>query len=171
VVAAPPTPQTTQRRYILRPIPPDASFSVAARSTRQLQIQVTDENDRPVPDLPILFSLGDPCLGSLGLGAGASSVLKEKTDNRGVAAVPWVAGAAKCAGTILARVEGTEFTYTYRVQVGSAPPAILSPRYLIPIAGGGIGGGLLIYELTKDDTQPIRAVPPPRVTPGATTIR
>src|SRR5436853_1895663 len=43
-------------RYTLRPpAGQGSSLSVAARSTRQIQIQVTDENDKPVADLAILF--------------------------------------------------------------------------------------------------------------------
>src|SRR5256714_4604972 len=73
------------QRYILRPpAGQGSSLSVSARSTRQLQIQVTDENAPPVPDLPILFSLANPCLGTLGLGVGAGSLFKGKTDKRGI---------------------------------------------------------------------------------------
>ena len=45
-----------------RPVSSGAQLSVRARSTRQVQVQVTDKNDNPLPDLPVLFSLGDPCL-------------------------------------------------------------------------------------------------------------
>lgn len=61
--------QTAQRRYELRPVGSGASISVRTRSTRQLQIQVTDENDKPVPDIPVIFALGTAggkALGSLG---------------------------------------------------------------------------------------------------------
>ena len=112
---------TAQQRYTLRPPAGQGStLSVSARSTRQIQIQVTDENDRPVPDLAILFSLGDPCLGTIGLGAAAGTLFTSKTDNRGIAAVPWITGAAKCAGTIIAKVEGTENSFTYRAQVSTS---------------------------------------------------
>jgi hypothetical protein len=105
-------------RYTLRPpAGQGSSLSVAARSTRQLQIQVTDENDKPVADLAILFSLSDACLGTLGVGVGAGTTAREKTDNRGIATIPWVVGAAKCAGAIAAMVEGTTFAFTYQVAI------------------------------------------------------
>ena len=122
---------TVQQKYTLRPPPGQGgALSVSARSTRQIQIQVTDENDRPVPDLPILFSLGDPCLGSIGLGAAAGTLFTSKTDNRGIATVPWITGAVKCAGTIIAKVEGTENSFTFRVQVKSGGSLLTEPVHL-----------------------------------------
>ncbi len=156
-----------QQRYTLRPPAGQGStLSVSARSTRQIQIQVTDENDRPVPDLPILFSLGDPCLGSIGIGAAAGTLFTSKTDNRGIAAVPWITGAAKCAGTIVAKVEGTENSFTYRAQV-SASTGFWSARnitILSAIAAGGIVTGFVVAN-NGNDQEPIRQVPPPRVEP------
>jgi hypothetical protein len=159
---------TIQQRYTLRPPAGQGStLSVSARSTRQIQIQVTDENDRPVPDLPILFSLGDPCLGSIGLGAAAGTLFTSKTDNRGIAAVPWIAGTAKCAGTIIAKVEGTENSFTYRAQVSSSSGFWTARNTTIVIAAAaaaGIGIGLAVAN-SGNDQEPIRQVPPPRVVP------
>ena len=156
-----------QQKYTLRPPPGQGgALSVSARSTRQIQIQVTDENDRPVPDLPILFSLGDPCLGSIGLGAAAGTLFTSKTDNRGIATVPWITGAAKCAGTIVAKIEGTENTFTYRVQVTS-PSGFWNARnisIMSAIAAGGIITGLVVAN-SGNNQEPITPVPPPRVEP------
>ncbi|HJQ26202.1 MAG TPA: hypothetical protein VKA60_19975 [Blastocatellia bacterium] len=155
------------QRYILRPpAGQGSSLSVSARSTRQLQIQVTDENDRPVPDLPILFSLANPCLGTLGIGAGAGALFKGKTDKRGIASVPWITGAAKCADTILVRVEGTDNTFTYRAQVSGGGGFWTARNTLIVgglAAGAGIGIGLAVAN--GSDNKPITPVPPPTVKP------
>lgn len=160
-------PQGAQR-YILRPpAGQGGSISVAARSTRQVQIQVTDENDKPVADLPIIFSLGDPCLGTLGLGVAAGAVFTEKTDNRGIATVPFIVGAAKCAGTLIAKVQGTDITYTYRVQVTSAQTFWTARNSLI-VAGAvaaGVVGGLAAAGTFGGSSEPIQPVPPPRVNP------
>jgi hypothetical protein len=102
-----------------RAVSSGSQLSVRARSTRQVQVQVTDKNDRPVPDLPVLFSLGDPCLGSLGVGAVAGLTMMQKTDKRGIAAVPLVAGAAKCAASIVAKVEGANASVTIQTNVQS----------------------------------------------------
>ncbi|MEN3336264.1 MAG: hypothetical protein V7641_5629 [Blastocatellia bacterium] len=156
------------QRYILRPpAGQGSSLSVSARSTRQLQIQVTDENDHPIPDLPILFSLANPCLGTLGLGVGAGSLFKGKTDKRGIASVPWITGAAKCADTILVRVEGTDSTFTYRAQVSGGGGNFLTARNTLIIGGiaaaAGVGIGLAVAN--SGDSTPIRPVPPPQVKP------
>lgn len=158
---------TGQQKFTLRPPAGQGStLSVSARSTRQIQIQVTDENDRPVPDLPILFSLGDPCLGSIGLGAGAGTLFTSKTDNRGIAAVPWIAGAAKCAGTIVAKVEGTENSFTYRAQVASSSGFWTARNTTIVIAAAAAAGIITGLVVANNDSQePIRQVPPPQVEP------
>ena len=115
-----PVPQDINIRIVDelgRPVSSGSQLSVRARSTRQIQVQVTDKNDKPLPDLPVLFSLGDPCLGSLGLGVAAGGDFRQKTDKRGIAAVPLVAGAARCAGSIIAKVEGTNASVTIHTTV------------------------------------------------------
>jgi hypothetical protein len=147
-----------------RPVSSGSQFSVRARSTRQVQVQVTDKNDKPLPDLPVLFSLGNPCLGSLGLGAVAGLTLVQKTDKRGIAAVPLVAGAAKCAASIIAKVEGTNASVTIQTNV-SPGPGLLSPRNL-SILGAAVGGTIVGVVLANSGSnEPITPVPPPVVKP------
>lgn len=156
--------QVPQPRYILRPpAGQGGSISVAARSTRQVQIQVTDENDRPVADLPILFSLGDPCLGTLGLGVAAGSTFTEKTDNQGIATVPFTVGAVKCAGTLIAKIQGTELTYTYRVQVQSK--GFWNTQNSVIVAALIAAGLVTVLVVVDGSDEPVRAVPPPVVNP------
>jgi hypothetical protein len=156
-----------QRRYILRPPPGQgATLSVAARSTRQVQIQVTDENDRPIPDLPLLFSLGSPCLGSLGLGAGAGALFREKTDNRGIATVPWIAGAARCLGSITVKVEGTEDSFTYQSEVRQPSFWSVKNSLLVGAAAAAAGAGIGIAVTSGGgNKEPITPVPPPEIRP------
>jgi hypothetical protein len=157
-------PQVPQPRYILRPpAGQGGSISVAARSTRQVQIQVTDENDRPVADLPILFSLGDPCLGTLGLGVAAGDTFTERTDSRGIAVVPFTAGAVKCAATLIARVQGTETTFTYRVEVKSK--SFWTTKNSLIVAGAVAAGVITWLIVRNGDDEPVRPVPPPEVNP------
>jgi uncharacterized protein YaiE (UPF0345 family) len=154
-----------QRRYILRPVGGQgATLSVAARSTRQVQIQVTDENDRPVPDLPILFSLGSPCLGSLGVGAGAGTLFREKTDNRGIAAVPWIAGAVRCKGAITAKVEGTDDSFVFQSEVQQTGFWTARNSLLVGAAAAAAGVGIAVVK-SGGSKEPIAAVPPPQVRP------
>jgi hypothetical protein len=156
-----------QRRYILRPVAGQgATLSVAARSTRQIQIQVTDENDRPIPDLAMLFSLGSPCLGSLGIGAGAGNLTREKTDNRGIASVPWVAGAARCTGSITVNVEGTDTSYVFQAQVRQLSFWTARNSLLVGAAAAAAGAGIgIAVSQSGGNKEPIVAVPPPQVRP------
>jgi hypothetical protein len=164
--------QTSQANYKIRvvdelgrPVDLGRTLSVRARSTRQFQIQVTDENDRPVPDLPILFSLSDPCIGSLGLGAGAVTSLKKETDDKGIAVAPFVVGAARCLASITAKIEGTSVSVTQQVQA-SPRSSFWSPRNsLLVAAAAGAAVGTTLAVTANDGGEEILPVPPPRVTP------
>ena len=149
-----------------RPVASGSQFSVRARSTRQVQVQVTDKNDKPLPDLPVLFSLGNPCLGTLGLGAVAGLTLLQKTDNRGIAAVPLVAGAVKCAASIVAKVEGTNASITIQTNVQSNTGFWSTQNTLLVVAGvaaAGVATGVVVAN--SGGNEPITPVPPPGVRP------
>ncbi|PYT04284.1 MAG: hypothetical protein DMF60_15800 [Acidobacteria bacterium] len=148
-----------------RPVSSGSQFSVRARSTRQIQVQVTDKNDKPLPDLPVLFSLGNPCLGSLGLGVVAGLTMVQKTDKCGIAAVPLVAGAAKCAASILAKVEGTNASVS--IQTSVQPGAhIFTPRNtLLTAAAAGAGVGIYVAVSNSGGSQKLTPVPPPTLKP------
>jgi hypothetical protein len=167
-----PPPQDVNIRVVDdlgRPVSSGSQFSVRARSTRQVQVQVTDKNDKPLPDLPVLFSLGDPCLGSLGIGAVAGLTLVQKTDKRGIAAVPLVAGAARCAASIVAKVEGTNASVTIQTNVQAATQFwSLQNTTLVTVtaaaaAAAGIGIGLAVAN--SGGAGKLMPVPPPTVKP------
>jgi hypothetical protein len=144
-----------------RPIASGSRFSVRARSTRQVQVQVTDQNDRPVANVAVVFALGDPCLGTLGVGAGTNR--RETTDNRGIAAVPWTAGAVRCAAALTATIEGTSIAVSLQAQV-STPGFFTARNTLLVGAGVLAGAGVGIYYVTKKNDE-IEPVPPPVIIP------
>jgi len=149
-----------------RPVASGSQLSVRARSTRQVQVQVTDKNDKPMPDLPVLFSLADPCLGSLGLGAIAGATLVQKTDKRGIAAVPLIAGAARCAASIIAKVEGTNVSVSIQTRVQPQARFWNTQNTVLVVAGvaaAGIITGFLVAN--SGSNQPITPVPPPGIKP------
>ena len=149
-----------------RPVSSGSQFSVRARSTRQVQVQVTDKNDKPLPDLPVLFSLGNPCLGSLGLGAVAGLTMVQKTDKRGIAAVPLVAGAAKCAASIIAKVQGTNASVTIQTNVQSAGRFWNTQNTtLIAVGAAAAGVGIGLAVSNSGGGEKITPVPPPGVKP------
>lgn len=164
-----PVPQDVKIRLVDelgRPVSSGSQLSVRARSTRQVQVQVTDQNDKPLPDLPVLFSLGNPCLGSLGLGVAAAASFRQKTDKRGIAAVPFVAGAAKCAASILIKVEGTNASVSVQTSVVQSKGFLNTQNTLIIVgvaAAAGLAAGLVVAN--SGSSEPIRAVPPPNLKP------
>lgn len=163
-----PLPQDVNIRVVDdlgRPVSSGSTFSVRARSTRQIQVQVTDKNDKPLPDLPVLFSLGNPCLGSLGLGAVAALTMVQKTDKRGIAAVPLVAGAAKCAASIIAKVEGTNASVSIQANVQPRAQLFTPRNTLLSAAAVGVGVGLYVGLSNSGGGQKLTPVPPPTVKP------
>lgn len=146
-----------------RPIASGSQFSVRARSTRQIQIQVTDSNDRPVNNVAVVFALGDPCLGTFGVGAGAGTNRRETTDNRGIAAVPLTTGTAKCVGALTATIEGTNISLSLQVQVGGGA-GFWNARNTSVVAGVIGGAAVGVYYGTRKQEE-ITPVPPPVVRP------
>jgi hypothetical protein len=167
-----PVPQDVNIRVVDdlgRPVSSGSQFSVRARSTRQVQVQVTDKNDKPLPDLPVLFSLGNPCLGTLGLGAVAGLTLVQKTDKRGIAAVPLVAGAAKCAASIVAKVEGTNASVTIQANIQSTTGFFSTQNTILVVAAAaavaGTVTGVVVSNSGSSSNTPLTPVPPPTVKP------
>ncbi len=87
------------------------------------------------------------------------------TDKRGIAAVPLVAGAAKCAASILAKVEGTNASVSIQTNVKSAG-SLLSPRNtLLTAAAAGAGIGIYVAVSNSGGGQKLTPVPPPTLKP------
>jgi uncharacterized protein YaiE (UPF0345 family) len=146
-----------------RPIASGSRFSVRARSTRQIQVQVTDQNDRPVANAGVVFAIGAPCLGAFGGGAGNNR--RETTDNRGIAAVPFTAGAAKCLGAITATIEGTSIAVTLQAEVNTVGFfSFQNSLFTAGVIGAAAGAGVGIYYGTRKDEE-ITPVPPPVIRP------
>jgi hypothetical protein len=164
-----PVPQDLKIRMVDdlgRPLSAGSQLSVRARSTRQVQVQVTDKNDNPLPDLPVLFSLGNPCLGSLGLGVAAAASFRQKTDKRGIAAVPFIAGAAKCAASILVKVEGTNASASIQTSVVQNRGFFNTQNTLIIAGVAAAVATVTAFAVSNSgSSEPIRAVPPPTIKP------
>ena len=156
---------TAQRRYVVRPVGLGSNISVRARSTRQIQVQVTDENDRKVPDLPILFALSGKGFGSLGGGVVPRSTMTITTDARGVATVNFQAGDSAGNETISATVEGTRYSWIGQITVAAAGGGFWTVRNSLIITGIAAGAGVGLYFGLRNNSEPIRAAPPPKVTP------
>ncbi len=156
------TQPTAQRRYQLRPIGLGANLSVRARATRQIQIQVTDENNNPAPDVPVLFAVGPQGGGTFSAaGATAATNVTVRTDRRGVATVIFTAGPNPTATTITATIPGTDAIFTTSVTV-SAAAAFLSTTTitLLAVAAGAAAGVAVAVAKDGNNPEDIVAQPP-----------
>lgn len=155
-----------QRRYVVRPVGLGSTISVRARSTRQIQVQVTDENDKPVPDLPILFALGSRGIGSLGPGVTQRVTFTATTDSNGMASTTFTAGDNPGSDSISATVEGTRYSWIGQLTVTKAGGGFWSAKNTLLVLGAAGGAAAMVtYFAVRDTSEPIRAVPNIRVEP------
>ncbi len=157
--------QTAPRKYIIKPLNLGTNTEIRARSTRNLQIQVTDENDRPVPDAPILFLLGSG--GSGGGGAGSSSAgtlagqsnLRAVTNSQGIAQVAFTASDVVGSRTrIEVRVENSSAVWQGTISIIRAAAGFWAPQNAVPIFGVlGVAVGFGIYKVAT--REPVRKTP------------
>ncbi len=155
--------QTSQRRYVVRPVGIGSNISVRARSTRQIQVRVTDENDKPVPDLPIIFALGGGSGQAIGsLGGGTSATVK--TNAQGIASTDFTAGDNAGNDTLSATVEGTRFSWQATIFVTKRNGFWTTQNKIIVIAAVGAGIAIAILATSGDDDN-LRPLPPPDVRP------
>jgi hypothetical protein len=151
--------QAAPRRYIVRPVGLSSNLVVRARSVRQIQVRVTDENDRPVPDVPVIFLLNSSGGQSVGaLGALASTTAKIFTDSTGIASVEFTAGATPTSGTISATVEGTNASWVGQISLLKVVPGFWSPQNVVPMAvmaGAAAVSVSAVKGATEDGKPPV----------------
>jgi hypothetical protein len=127
--------QGAKRIYKLRPIDLGAAINVAARSTRQVQVQVTDENDKPVPDVPVLLTLSDPSAGTLSAGGASGQSVQVVTDAQGFAKATLTGGTVPGASASLtARILNSDESRTTTVTVIAATIFWLTAGGILVIA-------------------------------------
>ncbi|HET9529319.1 MAG TPA: hypothetical protein VFQ92_03135 [Blastocatellia bacterium] len=156
--------QPAQRKYLVRPVGVGSNISVRVRATRQIQVQVTDENDRPVPDLPIIFLLdggGGQFVGSL---TGGTSVTV-RTDPQGRASTTFTAGPTSGLNTITATVEGTSYSWTGNINVTQIGFWTVRNRLIVVGAAAAAAGTGVAVSAAGDDDEGLRPLPPPDVRP------
>ncbi|MCI0485038.1 MAG: hypothetical protein L0229_00280 [Blastocatellia bacterium] len=153
--------QDQQRKYIIRPVGLGANISVRARETRQIQMRVTDENDNPVPDIPVIFLLGNPGAGSFGSGAAAASSVTVTTNAQGIATTSFTAGPGAGSSSMTATVSGTNASWTGSIGISAAAAGGLSATTIAIIAAAAAAGATVAVVATKsDEPRPITVSPP-----------
>lgn len=122
--------QVGPRKYLIKPFNLGINTDVRARSTRNLQVRVTDENDRPIPDAQVLFLLssGGTDSSSVGSFAGQTS-LRAMTNAEGIAQVDYTAGeTVGSKARIKAQVEGSDAVWEVALLIISALAGDSSPQ-------------------------------------------
>jgi len=144
--------QEGQHQYTIRPIGHGSSLEVPRGSLQQIKVQVT-ENDQPVPDVAVLFTLDQSgiAIGQIGLGTLAGSRITIVTNADGIASVPFVAGNSKGTGAISATVEGTRTSWMGQLRVTSKSIGGSKSLWwtIAAIAGAGAAAGIT-YAVTRD---------------------
>ena len=139
--------QTAPRKYMIKPLNLGTNTEIRARSTRNLQVQVTDENDRPMPDVPLLFLLagigsGGSSTGALAGQAGSSAAqtlagqtsLRAVTNPYGIANVNFTApDAVGSAMRLQIRVEGTDTVWQGTLHIARAEAIFEPPQNAAPL--------------------------------------
>lgn len=156
--------QAAARRYLIKPYNLGSTTDVRARSTRSVQVRVTDENDRPVPDAPVLFFFGN------GGPGGAATPLRVTTNSNGIASADYTApNAPGDRIQIRAQVEGTDAVWQGALQIVAAKAGFWAPQNAIPIfTVVGVGLGVGIYKIATKEAPP--TTPPITQRPGGTVI-
>jgi len=158
------TQQPAQRRYVVRPVGSGSSISVRARATRQIQVRVTDENDDPVPDIPIIFALGSSGGGNFaGSFSGGNTTATVRTDAQGVARTDFTADSSATTNTITATVEGTRYSWEGTISVTAG--GFWTARNTAIIVGIAAGAAIGIAIAATRDDEELRPLPPPQVRP------
>ena len=137
--------QTTQSqpRYLLRPLDLGATTSVKARSTRQIQFQVTDENDKPIPDVPLIFTLigvGQKAIGTLSAGTVTGTNIGVLTNAQGIATVSLQTYNQAGSNVLSVVVQDTKVFWTGQLNVPK-PPGFWSAKHTLLILGVAAAAG------------------------------
>lgn len=139
------------------PIDLGLATDVERRETREMQFQVTDEHDKPVPDLPLTLTV----VGKIGSFGNASTVTGT-TNAQGIVSSPFTAGPSPAQGSIDANIPGTNTSCRVEVRVKSKT---LITRNRLLIAGAAIATTIVIIVDPFPGTPGINQVPPPSSIP------
>ena len=156
--------QVPQGNYSIRPVAGRANISVRNRQTREVQVQVTDENDKPVPDVPIIFSLGGS---GATLGAGATTATVT-TNALGIATTT-VTGTAPGVSSVTATIAGTNVSTTIGVTTAAAAGVLTGTTLgiIAAVAGGAVATAVVVDQVKGNDNnnEDITQTGPPVFTP------
>ena len=169
LLQGPQTPQvqTAASRYAIRPVNLGYNTSVRARGTRQIQVQVTDENDKPVPDLPVLFLLGrSGGVGSLQGAPGEGLSFSTTTNDQGIATADFLASEILGAVSVRVTIPGANSSWNGLIVVTRPTPGFWTPQTAVPVlatVGAVVVAGITVVN--RQSRGPAEAPGPPVVRP------
>jgi hypothetical protein len=137
---------------VIKPVDGITSMVYAQTRTSRsqaLRVIVTDDNDDPVPDVPVLFMIAGR--------SGKISQMRVLTDSRGIASTLFESP-TKGLTNVTASVEGTNISTNLPINVGGAG---LSIAAIMAIAAIAIGGAVIAAVAGDDDPKPPPPPPPP----------
>ncbi|MCI0489848.1 MAG: hypothetical protein L0229_24925 [Blastocatellia bacterium] len=160
--------EVQEPKHFIRPVGRRASITVKARSSVQLQFQVTDVADKPVPDLPVTVTVAGN--GVLGSGATTGTSVTVTTTAQGIAQVPFTAGSSPgSTSTVTASAPGAGAASA--ITVSTLAAGGLSASTIGIIVGLGAGGGLIAATQAgggSSQSPPPPPPPPPPMPPRIT---
>ena len=146
------------KTYSIKPANLNSMFNVGVKGSRSIAMRVTDENNKPVSEAAVKFTLeGSGMLGSAMFGTNTAEVL---TDKEGIAKIVYHAGKVVGAATVNAEVQGTNAKSATRANVTSQDDNFFSwrgglPAVIVAAAAIGIGAGVWA---TRKDQLPIKGI-------------
>ncbi|MBL8206557.1 MAG: hypothetical protein JNM09_20145 [Blastocatellia bacterium] len=135
--------------YNIRPANLAAAFTVSVKGSHPIQMRVTDDQNKPVADVPVKFTLNGT--GSLGLTKFGLNSIEVKTNANGIASIPYHAPTEVGTANVTAEVPGTNATTTTTANVTAQSDSFWQgPWPAVATFAGAVGAGVAIYALRKD---------------------
>jgi hypothetical protein len=129
------------------------------QETQDLRFVVTDGTGKAVAGVSVLFSLAESSsfmVGTLGAGENTGRTYETRTDEQGIAVVPFTAGRFKGSTSIMAVVGGVASGNSNTVVV-SDDKGFWTKRHAWPVfavLGGAVAAGIVV-GLTREEKLPI----------------
>jgi hypothetical protein len=162
--------QTKVRKYLIKPYNFSLGTEVRARASRQIQVRVTDENDRPVPDVPVVFALTGTAPENIGSlqAAGLKGVsVSANTNAQGIATVTFTANTTIGSVPLSASVPGATaaVSSTIYVSAGAVFWTMATALPVIATAAAATVAGVTVAA-KQDKNEPVStSLPAPVIRP------
>jgi len=152
------------RALTIVPVDHGNTLKVTAKHSISIKVQVL-EDQKPVADVPVVFAVdsGGVGVGRFGIGTVSADTLSTATNDKGIAIMPFEAGAKPGKAKVSATIQGTRVSWIGDVEVKGPTWNRTNVGILFGILGAcAVGGGIAIAKVGgKESIQ----VQPPQVKP------